>query len=106
MLAALPASREEAAASLGATHVQVIARVLLPPLRPALLAAYAFAWIDFPFRNALFVAVFALQIVPLQIALLPLVTMFQDLGLGGSYWSLWLSHSAFALPLAVVQVAH
>ena len=44
---------------------------------------------------------FALQIVPLQIALLPLVTMFQDLGLGGSYWSLWLSHSAFALPLAV-----
>jgi alpha-glucoside transport system permease protein len=82
------------------SFVIVIPAVLLPLLL-ASLAAYAFAWIDFPFRNALFVAVFALQIVPLQIALLPLVTMFQDLGLGGSYWSLWLSHSAFALPLAV-----
>ena len=82
------------------SFVIVIPAVLLPLLL-ASLAAYAFAWIDFPFRNALFVAVFALQIVPLQIALLPLVTMFQNMGLGGSYWSLWLSHSAFALPLAV-----
>jgi alpha-glucoside transport system permease protein len=82
------------------SFVIVIPAVLLPLLL-ASLAAYAFAWIDFPFRNALFVAVFALQIVPLQIALLPLVTMFQDVGLGGSYWSLWLSHSAFSLPLAV-----
>jgi alpha-glucoside transport system permease protein len=82
------------------SFVIVIPAVLLPLLL-ASLAAYAFAWIDFPFRNALFVAVFALQIVPLQIALLPLVTMFQNVGLGGSYWSLWLSHSAFALPLAV-----
>ncbi|MGL5860766.1 MAG: carbohydrate ABC transporter permease [Phycicoccus sp.] len=71
------------------------------PLLLASLAAYAFAWINFPFRNALFVAVFALQIVPLQIALLPLVTMYQDIGIGGTYWALWLSHSAFALPLAV-----
>lgn len=71
------------------------------PLLLASLAAYAFAWIDFPFRNALFVAVFALQIVPLQIALLPLVTMYQDIGINGTYWALWLSHSAFALPLAV-----
>ncbi len=71
------------------------------PLLLASLAAYAFAWIDFPFRNALFVAVFALQVVPLQIALLPLAKIFQDMGIGGSFWALWLSHSAFALPLAV-----
>lgn len=82
------------------SFVIVLPAVLLPLLLAAL-AAYAFAWIDFPFRNALFVAVFALQIVPLQIALLPLVQMFTNVGLGGSYWSLWLSHSAFALPLAV-----
>ncbi|HQK30942.1 MAG TPA: carbohydrate ABC transporter permease [Phycicoccus sp.] len=86
------------------SFVIVIPAVLLPLLL-ASLAAYAFAWIDFPFRNGLFVAVFALQIVPLQIALLPLVQMFQDLGVknwpGGNYWSLWLAHSAFALPLAV-----
>jgi len=80
--------------------VIVIPSVLLPLLL-ASLAAYAFAWIDFPFKNALFVAVFALQIVPLQVALLPLVTMYQDIGLGGSYWSVWLSHTAFSLPLAV-----
>ncbi|PKW25565.1 carbohydrate ABC transporter permease [Phycicoccus duodecadis] len=82
------------------SFVIAIPAVMLP-LFLASLAAYAFAWIDFPFRNLLFVAVFALQIVPLQIALLPLVTMFQNIGIGGTYWSLWLSHSAFALPLAV-----
>ncbi|XVX18809.1 carbohydrate ABC transporter permease [Actinomycetota bacterium] len=86
------------------SFVIVIPAVLLPLLLAAL-AAYAFAWIDFPFRSSLFVAVFALQIVPLQIALLPLVTMFQNMGVkswpGGNYWSLWLAHSAFALPLAV-----
>jgi alpha-glucoside transport system permease protein len=80
--------------------VIVIPAVLLPLLL-ASLAAYAFAWIDFPFRNSLFVGVFALQIVPLQIALLPLANIFQKTGLGGSYYSLWLSHTAFALPLAV-----
>jgi alpha-glucoside transport system permease protein len=74
---------------------------VLLPLLLASLAAYAFAWIDFPFRNALFVGVFALQIVPLQIALLPLVTFFQNIGIGGSFWALWLAHSTFALPLAV-----
>ncbi len=74
---------------------------VLLPLLLASLAAYAFAWIDFPFRNALFVGVFALQIVPLQIALLPLAQFFQTMGVNGSFWALWLSHSAFALPLAV-----
>ena len=82
------------------SFVIAIPAVILPLLLAAL-AAYAFAWIDFPFRNALFVAVFALQIVPLQVALLPLTQIYQQLGLNGSYWALWLSHSAFALPLAV-----
>jgi len=80
--------------------VIAIPAVLLPLLLAAL-AAYAFAWMKFPFRNGLFVAVFALQIVPLQIALLPLTQMFQKLGINGSYWALWLSHGVFALPLAV-----
>ncbi|MFV0463253.1 MAG: carbohydrate ABC transporter permease [Nostocoides sp.] len=80
--------------------VIAIPSVLLPLLLAAL-SAYAFAWIDFPGRNFLFVAVFALQIVPLQIALLPLAQFYQTLGIQGSYWALWISHSAFALPLAV-----
>ena len=71
------------------------------PISIALLAAYAFAWIEFPGRNMLFVAVFALQIVPIQVTLIPLLSAYVDLGLAGSFWVVWLSHSMFALPLAI-----
>lgn len=71
------------------------------PITLALLAAYAFAWIDFKGKNALFVAVFALQIVPIQVALIPLNTLYVKFGLNSSFWSIWLSHSIFALPLAI-----
>ncbi len=71
------------------------------PITLALLAAYAFAWIDFPGRNILFVAVFALQVVPIQVTLIPLLSIYVDTGLAGSFWTIWLSHSIFALPLAV-----
>ena len=71
------------------------------PICLAALAAYAFAWIDFRGRDFLFVLVFSLQIVPLQVALLPLLTMYVHAGLGGTFWTIWLSHSAFALPLAI-----
>jgi len=71
------------------------------PICLAALAAYAFAWIDFRGRDFLFVLVFSLQIVPLQVALLPLLTMYVHAGLGGTFWTIWLSHSTFALPLAI-----
>ncbi|HEX8509615.1 MAG TPA: carbohydrate ABC transporter permease [Propionibacteriaceae bacterium] len=71
------------------------------PLCLASLAAYAFAWIKFPGRNVLFLAVFALQIVPLQVTLIPLLTLYVDAGLANTFWTIWLSHSAFALPLAI-----
>ncbi|WP_149203180.1 carbohydrate ABC transporter permease [Actinotalea subterranea] len=71
------------------------------PISIALLAAYGFAWIDFKGRNFLFVAVFALQVVPLQIALIPLLSQYVDWGIAGSFWTLWLSHTIFALPLAI-----
>jgi alpha-glucoside transport system permease protein len=71
------------------------------PVTLALLAAYAFAWVEFRFRNLLFVAVFALQIVPIQITLIPLLQTYVDWGLAGSFWTVWLSHSIFALPLAI-----
>ena len=71
------------------------------PICLAALAAYAFAWIDFRGRDFLFVLVFSLQIVPLQVALLPLLTMYVKVGLGGTCWTIWVSHSAFALPLAI-----
>ncbi|MDD9205371.1 carbohydrate ABC transporter permease, partial [Georgenia sp. 10Sc9-8] len=70
------------------------------PITLALLAAYAFAWIDFRGRDILFVAVFALQIVPIQVTLIPLLTQYNQWGVAGSFWTVWLSHSIFALPLA------
>jgi alpha-glucoside transport system permease protein len=71
------------------------------PISIALLAAYAFAWIDFKGRNLLFVAVFALQIVPIQITLIPLLAAYVDADINGTFWTVWLSHSIFALPLAI-----
>src|SRR5690606_2392772 len=71
------------------------------PITLALLAAYAFAWIEFRGRNLLFVAVFALQIVPIQITLIPLLSMYVDAGLAGSFWTVCLSPSFFAPRLAI-----
>jgi alpha-glucoside transport system permease protein len=71
------------------------------PITLALLAAYAFAWIDFKGRNILFVAVFVMQIVPIQVALIPLNTVYVNFGLSASFWSIWLSHTIFGLPLAI-----
>ncbi len=65
--------------TLGNAFVNSIA-ITLPatvfPLTIAALAAYAFAWIDFRGKSILFIAVFALQIVPLQMALVPLLSLF------------------------------
>ncbi|MEP7762473.1 carbohydrate ABC transporter permease [Sanguibacter sp. 25GB23B1] len=71
------------------------------PITLALLASYAFAWIDFRGKNILFVAVFALQVVPIQVTLIPLLSQYVDWGLEGTFWAVWLSHSIFALPLAI-----
>jgi len=85
----------------------------LVPLVIASLAAYAFAWIDFKGRNWIFIGVFALQIVPLQMALVPLlslfsrglkigsVQLFDGLGASGGYSQVWIAHTIFALPLAI-----
>jgi alpha-glucoside transport system permease protein len=71
------------------------------PIVLATLAAYGFAWTRFPARDTLFVAIFALQIVPLQVALLPLLEIFVGTGLNGTFWTVWIAHSIFALPLAI-----
>jgi len=80
---------------------------VLIPICIATMAAYAFAWMSFPGRNFLFVAIFALQIVPIQVTMIPLLSVYNDLGLsgfqapGGGFYTIWLSHSIFALPLAI-----
>ncbi|MCW2777970.1 MAG: putative transporter permease protein yurM [Frankiales bacterium] len=77
---------------------------VLFPLSLAVLAAYAFAWVDFKGRNVLFIAVFSLQIVPIQVTLLPLLKLYVGAGLAGTFWTIWLSHSVFALPLAIFLI--
>ena len=74
---------------------------VIMPILLALLAAYAFAWIDFKGRNFLFAAVFALQVVPIQVTLIPLLSQYVRWGLAGTYWTVWLSHTIFGLPLAI-----
>jgi alpha-glucoside transport system permease protein len=76
------------------------------PITLATLAAYAFAWMKFPGRDTLFVAVFAMQIVPIQVTMIPLLKLYVDPPFGlpqlaGKFWTIWLSHSIFALPLAI-----
>jgi alpha-glucoside transport system permease protein len=84
----------------------------LIPLMIASLAAYAFAWIPFRGRNILFISVFALQIVPIQMALVPLLQFFsggtlfgfpvvEALAAGSGYTQVWIAHTMFALPLAI-----
>jgi alpha-glucoside transport system permease protein len=77
-----------------------IPATILPMLLGAF-AAYAFAWMRFPFRNALFFGVVAMLVVPNQIALAPILTIFTQLGLTGQYAALWIAHTAFGLPFAV-----
>ena len=83
------------------------------PITVAAFAAYAFAWMDFRGRQWLFVAVVGLMVVPLQMALIPIlslysrgghfmgITIFPDLKLNGTYMAVWLAHTGFGLPLAV-----
>jgi len=83
------------------------------PIVIATMAAYALAWIRFRGSNFLFFSIFALQIVPLQMSLVPLlllftggahigsVQIFPALGIAGEFAGIWLPHTMFALPLAI-----
>jgi alpha-glucoside transport system permease protein len=68
----------------------------------AALAAYAFAWVDFRGREALFVVVVALLVVPLQMALIPAARLFGSVGIFGTVWAAIIFHIAFGLPFAIL----
>jgi alpha-glucoside transport system permease protein len=83
------------------------------PITIAAFAAYAFSWMEFRGRYVLFVAVVALLVVPLQMALIPILrlyneggdfagwVLFPDLDLVGTFLGVWVAHTGFGLPLAV-----
>ena len=70
------------------------------PILIAAFAAYGFAWIKFPGRGVMFIGVVALLVVPLQIALIPILKDYIRLDLNGTYLGVWLAHTGFGLPLA------
>jgi alpha-glucoside transport system permease protein len=71
------------------------------PITVAAFAAYAFAWMEFPGRNLIFIIVVALLVVPLQMALIPILRIYTNFGLNGTFPAVWLAHAGFGLPLAV-----
>ncbi|HEU4320275.1 MAG TPA: carbohydrate ABC transporter permease [Acidimicrobiia bacterium] len=71
------------------------------PITLAAFAAYGFAWMRFKGRSLLFAIIVGLLVVPLQIALVPLLQIYQSTSLTGSFIGIWLAHTGFGLPLAV-----
>jgi alpha-glucoside transport system permease protein len=70
------------------------------PILIAAFAAYAFAWMSFPGRRVFFILIIGLLVVPLQIALVPILRDYNSLGLNGTYLAVWLAHTGFGLALA------
>lgn len=71
------------------------------PILIAAFAAYALAWMEFPGRALLVAAVVGLLVVPLQLALIPLLKFHIGVGIGKGYLGVWLAHTGFGLPLAI-----
>ena len=85
-------------AFLNSLEVTIPATVI--PIAMAAFAAYAFAWMKFPGRKMLFALVVGLLVVPLQIALIPILKNFVALHINGTFLAVWLAHTGFGLPLA------
>ena len=83
------------------TTVYISVGGTLLPIFIAALAGYAFAWLDFPGRDWLFIVVIALLVVPLQMALIPIFSLYNRLGIFDTVLSLVLFHTAFGLPFAI-----
>jgi len=86
-------------ALLNTLAVAVPASVL--PILFAAFAAYAFSWLHFRGRMALFAVLVGLQVVPLQMTLVPISRLYAQLGLNGTFLGIWLFHTGFGLPYAI-----
>ncbi len=93
-----------AAAGVGQSFINTLT-VAIPatiiPILIAAFAAYALAWMEFPGRALLIAAVVGLLVVPLQLALIPVLQLHNDVGIGKGYLGVWLAHTGFGLPLAI-----
>jgi alpha-glucoside transport system permease protein len=87
-------------AFLNSLYITIPSTIL--PLAIGAMAAYAFAWTRFPFRDTTFLIIVALMVVPVQTAFVPLLKFFRENGhLNTEFYGIWLAHTAFGLPLAI-----
>jgi alpha-glucoside transport system permease protein len=92
-------SRGMGRAFLNSLIVTIPASIL--PILFASFAAYAFAWFDFKARYWLFAVLVGLQVVPLQMTLVPISRLYAQIGLNGTFLGVWLFHTGFGLPYAI-----
>jgi alpha-glucoside transport system permease protein len=76
------------------------------PILLAAFAAYAIAWFDFRGRQLFFILLVGLQIVPLQMTLVPIARLYADLGMQSTFYGIWLFHTAFGLPYAIYLLSN
>lgn len=74
------------------------------PILFAAFAAYAFSWMDFKGRQWMFALLVGLQVVPLQMTLIPISRLYAQLGMNGTFWGIWLFHTGFGLPYAIYLI--
>ena len=104
----------------GLNSMAIVIPATTIPIALAALAAYGFAWMDFRGRNWLFIALVSMIALPNQMTFVPLLQLFNngarltlpgldwtfvlvpDFGLGNTASAVWLTHTAFGLPLAVL----
>jgi len=67
----------------------------------AAFAAYAFACMEFPGKQMLFIVVVGLLVVPIQMTLIPILRIYNKMGLAGTFHGIWLAHAGYGLPLAI-----
>jgi alpha-glucoside transport system permease protein len=83
------------------TTLEIAVGATVIPIVVAALAAYAFAWLEFPGRDWLFILVIGLLVVPLQMALIPMFSLYNSVGLYDTVIGIVLFHTAFGLPFAI-----
>jgi alpha-glucoside transport system permease protein len=97
-------SRVIAANNLGDSFVNSLL-ITIPatviPVMVAAFAAYAFAWMSFPYKNAIFVGIVGLLVIPLQSTLIPVLQLLARTGIAGEFLAVWLAHTGYGLPFAV-----
>ena len=81
--------------------LQITVPSTIIPLFLAAAAAFAFAWVQFPFRDTIFLGIIAMLLVPIQMTLIPLSELFRNMGLIGTFFPIWIIHTTFALPFGI-----